>query len=49
MTTTKIAYVAAAILPFGLVILACVGILHVAISGLRERRHRQRVQPVAAR
>ena len=38
MTTTKIAYVVAAIVPFGLVALACYGIAHVAWVGLRERK-----------
>jgi hypothetical protein len=41
MTTTKIAYVVAAIVPFGLVLLACYGIAHVAMIGLRERRARR--------
>lgn len=41
MTTTKIAYLAAAILPFGLVLLACYGIAYVAVIGLRERRARR--------
>jgi hypothetical protein len=41
MTTTKLAYVVAAIVPFGFVILACLGIAHVAIGGLRTRRHRR--------
>jgi hypothetical protein len=49
MTTTKLAYIIAVIVPFGLVILACVGILHVAIGGLRERHLRQQVRPVVAR
>jgi hypothetical protein len=44
MTTTKVVYVVAAIVPFGLVALACVGILHVAITGLRERRLRRQAQ-----
>ena len=35
---TKIAYVIAVIIPFGLALLACVGIAHVAMLGLRERR-----------
>ena len=38
MTTTKIAYVVAAIVPFGLVALACYGIAYVAWVGLRERK-----------
>lgn len=41
MTTTKIAYGIAAIVPFGLVILACIGITHVALIGLRERKARR--------
>jgi hypothetical protein len=45
MTTTKVVYVVAAIVPFGLVALACFGILHVAIGGLRERRLRRQAQP----
>jgi hypothetical protein len=35
---TKAAYVVAAIVPFGLAFLACVGIAHVAMVGIRERR-----------
>jgi Flp pilus assembly protein protease CpaA len=41
MTTTKIAYAFAVIMPFGLVILACIGIAHVALLGLRERKARR--------
>jgi hypothetical protein len=41
MTMTKIAYVVAAIVPFGLVLLACYGIAHVAMIGLREKRARR--------
>ena len=41
MTTTKIAYVFAAVVPFGFVILACAGIAHVAFVGLRERKARR--------
>lgn len=41
MTTTKIAYVFAAIVPFGFVILACIGIGHVVFVGLRERKARR--------
>lgn len=44
MTTTKLAIVVAAIVPFGFVILACIGILHVAMGGLRDRRLRQQNQ-----
>ena len=44
MTTTKVVYVVAAIVPFGLVALACIGILHVAITGLRDRRRRRRAE-----
>ncbi|MBS0233068.1 MAG: hypothetical protein JSR99_06240 [Proteobacteria bacterium] len=49
MTTTKVAYVVAAIVPFGLVLLACYGIAHVAMIGLRERRARQMALPTAQR
>ena len=41
MTTTKLLYVVAAIVPFGFVLLACIGIAHVAMGGLRARRLRQ--------
>ncbi len=41
MTTTKIAYVVAAIVPFGLVLLACYGVAYVAMVGVREKRARQ--------
>jgi hypothetical protein len=44
MTTTKAIYVVAAIVPFGFVALACIGILHVAIGGLRDRRLRRQMQ-----
>jgi hypothetical protein len=44
MTTTKAIYVVAAIVPFGFVALACIGILHVAIGGLRDRRLRRQTQ-----
>ncbi len=40
MTTTKLTYIVAAIMPFGFVILACIGIAHVAIGGLRDRKRR---------
>lgn len=47
MTTSKIAFVVAAIVPFGFVILACIGIAHVALGGLRDRKRRQAaMQPV---
>jgi hypothetical protein len=45
MTTTKIVYVIAAIVPFGFLALACIGIAHVVLVGVRERRLRQRLQP----
>ena len=41
MTMTKLAYVFAAIVPFGFVLLACAGIAHVAFLGLRERKARR--------
>lgn len=41
MTTTKIAYLIAAIAPGGLILLACLGIAHVAMTGLKDRRARQ--------
>lgn len=41
MTATKIAYVLAAIAPGGVILLACLGIAHVAMTGLKDRRARQ--------
>jgi hypothetical protein len=41
MTTTKLLYAIAAIIPGGFIALACFGILHVVRVGLRERRQRQ--------
>ncbi len=41
MTTTKLAYIAAAIFPFGFVLLACYGIAYVALTGLKDRRARK--------
>lgn len=41
MTTTKIAYGFAAVVPFGFVLLACIGIAHVVFVGLRERKARR--------
>ncbi|MGO4682684.1 hypothetical protein [Hyphomicrobium sp. 2TAF46] len=41
MTSTKIAYVFAAIVPFGFVLLACAGIAHVVFVGLREQKARR--------
>ena len=41
MTTTKIAYGFAAVVPFGFVLLACIGIAHVVLVGLRERKARR--------
>ena len=41
MTMTKLTYVVAAIVPFGLVILACAGIAYVAFQGLRGRKARR--------
>jgi Flp pilus assembly protein protease CpaA len=50
MTTTKIAYGFAVIVPFGFVLLACIGIAHVALVGLRERKARRlALQKVALR
>jgi len=40
MTTTKIIYLIAAIAPGGLILLACLGIAHVAITGLKDRKAR---------
>jgi len=45
MTTTKMIYAVAAIVPGGFIALACVGILHVVTVGLRERRLRPSMQP----
>jgi hypothetical protein len=46
--TAKITYAIAAIVPGGLILLACIGIAHVAMVGLRERKakrvHLQMVQ-----
>ncbi len=44
MTTTKLTFIFAAIIPFGFVILACLGIAHVAIGGLRDRKRRRLAQ-----
>jgi hypothetical protein len=41
MTTTKLLYAVAAIIPGGFIALACYGILHVVRVGLREREARQ--------
>ena len=41
---TKVVYIVAAIVPFGLVVLACIGIVHVAIGGLRRRKLRLQAQ-----
>jgi hypothetical protein len=49
MTTTKILYVIAAIVPGGFIALACYGILHVVAVGLRERRQRRSAQPASCR
>lgn len=38
---TKILYLFAAIAPGGLILLACLGIAHVAITGLKDRKARQ--------
>jgi hypothetical protein len=46
MTTTKIIYAIAAIVPGGFIVLACIGILHVVTVGLRERRLRRSIQPI---
>jgi hypothetical protein len=47
MTTTKMIYAIAAIVPGGLIALACAGILHVVTVGLRERRLRRSMKPIA--
>ena len=47
MTTTKALYVVAAIVPFGFVVLALIGILHVVMVGLRERRLSRQLQTVS--
>lgn len=41
MTMAKIAYLIAAIAPGGLILLAGIGIAHVAMTGLRDRRARR--------
>ena len=41
MTSAKMFYALAAIVPGGFIVLACFGILHVVRIGLRERRQRQ--------
>ncbi len=41
MTMTKVAYVFAAVVPFGFVVLACAGIAYVAFQGLRDRKARR--------
>ncbi|MET0409563.1 MAG: hypothetical protein ABW006_14475 [Hyphomicrobium sp.] len=41
MTMTKIAYLIAAVAPGGLILLACIGIAHVAITGLKDRKARE--------
>ncbi|WP_409562629.1 hypothetical protein RLW55_19265 [Hyphomicrobium sp. B1] len=46
MTMTKIAYLIAAIAPGGLILLACLGIAHVAMTGLKDRRARLALQRV---
>lgn len=47
MTMSKTAVLIAAIVPFGFVLLACLGIAHVAIGGLRDRRRRRTMVAVA--
>jgi len=47
MTTTKLLYGVAAVVPGGFIALACIGILHVVITGLRERRKRQAARVIA--
>jgi hypothetical protein len=44
MTMTKVLYVVAAVVPFGCIILACVGIFHVVMVAKRERKQRQQAQ-----
>lgn len=41
MTSAKMFYALAAIVPGGFIVLACFGILYVARVGLRERRQRR--------
>jgi hypothetical protein len=48
MTTTKIIYAIAAIVPGGLIVLACIGILHVVSIGLRDRKLRRLAQSAKA-
>jgi hypothetical protein len=48
MTTTKILYVVAAIVPFGCILLACIGIAHVVMVARRERKLQQQVADAAA-
>jgi hypothetical protein len=45
MTTTKLAYCVAAFVPFGCILLACIGIAHVVMVARRERREQQHTLP----
>ncbi|WP_181337512.1 hypothetical protein [Hyphomicrobium methylovorum] len=47
MTATKAIYVIAAIVPGGLILLACIGILHVVRVGLREHKARRPAEALA--
>jgi uncharacterized membrane protein len=47
MTTTKILYVVAAIVPFGCILLACIGIAHVVMVARRERKLQQVAEAAA--
>lgn len=47
MTATKAIYAIAAIVPGGLILLACIGILHVVRIGLREKKMRHRAEAIA--
>jgi hypothetical protein len=50
MTTTKFILLIAAIAPGGVILLACIGIAHVALTGLKDRKARQlAVQKIAVR
>lgn len=44
MTMTKVLYVVAAVVPFGCIILACIGIFHVVMVAKRERKQRQQAK-----
>lgn len=48
MTMSKAAFLIAAIVPFGFVVLALAGTIHVAIGGLRDRKRRRTAGLAAA-